>query len=403
MMRSTLFFLLLPLCSGCGGEPASESVAPATQPAPAAAQTGSVADQAISDATFPLRVEGTRFVNASGEPFAWRGITAFRLAEMISTGREADVSRYLDWAADRKLTVVRVLLMARHLFQLTPEAGRDALPELLDLAKARGLAVEVVALADTEGLSFDYDAHVQSVGKIALEKGNAFVEIANEPGHATQDRRLHDPAAVRRLAELVPQPVITALGSAEYDEAYTGGDYATYHFPRHREWGHVLSLADAIPMLAKWKKPLINDEPIGAAAEYQAGRRDNSVERFGAAGALAEFIGMGSTFHYEGGLQASLPGEREAACLDAWQRGIDLAAGHASGELLTGDALTSRLGRVSGGRQVFGRLNSDRAVVLVIDPPDPAAKTAVEWADGWVEERRVTAPGALLVTATRRR
>jgi len=403
MMRSTLFFLLLPLCSGCGGEPASESVAPATQPAPAAAQTGSVADQAISDATFPLRVEGTRFVNASGEPFAWRGITAFRLAEMISTGRESDVVRYLDWAAARKLTVVRVLLMARHLFQLTPDAGRAALPRLLDLAKARGLAVEVVALADTEGLSLDYDGHVQGVGKIAVEKGNAFVEIANEPGHATQDRRLHAPAVVKRLADLLPDGVVSALGSAEYDDAYAAGDYATFHFPRHREWGHVASLADAIPMLAKWRKPLINDEPIGAAAEYQPGRRDNSLERFGAAGALAEFIGMHSTFHYEGGLQANLPGEREAACLHAWQRGIELAAGHASGELLTGQDVTARLGRVTGGRQVFGRLASDRAAVLIVDPANSDGKTVVDWADGWAEERRVTAPGALLVTATRRR
>lgn len=322
---------------------------------------------------------------------------------MISAGREADVTRYLDWAAERRLTVVRVLVMARHLFQLTPEAGRAALPRLLDLARARGLAVEVVALADTEGLAFDHDEHIRLVGGIALEKGNAFVEIANEPGHATQDRRLHDPSTVRRLAQLVPERVVTALGSAEYGEAYTAGDYATYHFPRHREWGHVLALAEAIPMLAKLKKPVINDEPIGAAAEYQAGRRDNSLERFGAAGALAEFIGMGSTFHYEGGLQARLPDEREAACLDAWHRGIELAVRHTSGEILTGDAVGLRLGRVPGGRQVFGRVGPDRAALLVIDPPAPAEKVAVQWGPEWVEERRVTAPGALLVSATRRR
>ncbi len=402
-MRATLAALSIGLCLSCG--------APAEAPSTSAAQTATVPVAAQSsppvtkpvEGIFPVRIEGTGFVDASGKSFAWRGITAFRLAEMISTGREPDVVRYLDWAAARKLTVVRVLLMARHLFQLTPDAGRAALPRLLDLAKARGLAVEVVALADTEGLSLDYDGHVQGVGKIAVEKGNAFVEIANEPGHATQDRRLHDPAVVKRLADLLPDGVVSALGSAEYDDAYAAGDYATFHFPRHREWGHVASLADAIPMLAKWRKPLINDEPIGAAAEYQPGRRDNSLERFGAAGALAEFIGMHSTFHYEGGLQASLPGEREAACLDAWQRGIELAAGHASGELLTGQDVTARLGRVSGGRQVFGRLTSDRAAVLIIDPGSAAAKAAVKWADGWAEEGRVAAPGALLVTATRRR
>ena len=197
-------------------------------------------------ATFPLRIDGTAFVDAAGKPFAWRGVSAFRLAEMISAGKEPEVIRYLDWMASERLTVARVLLMARHLFELTPEAGRAALPRLLDLAKARGIAVEAVALADTEGLTLDYDGHVQQVGRIALEKGNAFVEIANEPGHATQDRRLHDPATVKRLAELLPTGVLRALGSAEYDDRYAAGDYATFHFPRRPEWGHVVSLADGI-------------------------------------------------------------------------------------------------------------------------------------------------------------
>ena len=143
-------------------------------------------------------------------------------------------------------------------------------------------------------------------------------------------------------------------------------------------------------MLARWKKPVINDEPIGAGAEYQPGRRDNSPERFGAAGALAEFIGLASTFHYEGGLQARLPEEPEAACLDAWQRGIEMAAGQASGEMLAGDSLAPRLARVSGARQAFGRLSSDRAALLIIEPVE---QPSVQWTDGWIEERRAPAPG----------
>ncbi len=168
----------------------------------------------------------------------------------------------------------------------------------------------------------------------------------------------------------------------------------------------MLALAEGSGMLARAKKPLINDEPIGAAAEYQPGRRDNSLERFGAAGALGQFIGMGATFHYEGGLQARVPDGREAACLDAWQRGLELTQDEAVGEWLGRDAVPVRLATVSGGRQAFGRLTADRAVVLIINPPDPAdpaATTAIEWNEGWIEERRATAPGALLVTATRRR
>ena len=319
---------------------------------------------------------------------------------MIAAGKEADVVRFLDWTASRKLTVLRVLVMAKHLFALTPEAGRAALPRLLDLASARGLAVEVVALADTAGSTVDFDTHIREVGRIASEKGNAFVEIANEPGHATQDRRLHDPAEVQRLAQLLPEPLIVALGSAEYDEKYMAADYATFHFPRHAEWAHVLGLAEGSGLLARAKKPLINDEPIGASAEYQPGRRDNSLERFGAAGALGQFVGMGSTFHYEGGLQARPPDQRETACLDAWQQGLELTRDVALGEWLGADDVARRLGKVTGGRGAFGRHTADRAAVLVIDPPP---NTTIDWSEGWIEERRATAPGALLVTATRRR
>ena len=153
-------------------------------------------------------------------------------------------------------------------------------------------------------------------------------------------------------------------------------------------------------MLDKWQKPVINDEPIGAAAEYQPGRRDNSRERFGAAGALAAFIGMGSTFHYEGGLQARLPDTDETACLDAWQQGIDLTQAAAVGDWLAGDSLSAQVAKVSGGRRTFGRVTADRAAVLIVDP---STTTSIEWNEGWIEERRATAPGALLVTATRRR
>ena len=53
---------------------------------------------------------------------------------MIASGKEAEAAAYLDWAKSQDINVVRVLLMAQHLFELTPEAGRAALPKLLDLA-----------------------------------------------------------------------------------------------------------------------------------------------------------------------------------------------------------------------------------------------------------------------------
>src|SRR5688500_1180845 len=247
---------------------------------------------------------------------------------MIAAGREQEAAAYLDWARRERLTVVRVLLMAKHLFPLSPDAGRAALPRLLDLAKERGIAVEVVALADTAEYQLDYEAYIRDVGRIIFERGNAFLEIANEPGHATQDKRVHDPAFVKGLADLVPEPVVVALGSVEYGEGYAAADYATFHFPRgKKEWEHVLALSAGARRVAELKKPTISDEPIGAGPPYQPGRRDNEPSRFAAAAALTRLAGMEATFHYESGLQAKIAQGREATCLAAWQSGAALLDG----------------------------------------------------------------------------
>ena len=344
---------------------------------------------------FPIRTKGASFVGASGRPFEWRGITAFRLAEMIANGREQDATAYLDWAKSEQLTVVRVLLMAQHLFKLTPEAGRAALPRLLDHAKARGIAVEVVALADTKDTTLDYEAHIREVGRIAQERGNAFVEIANEPGHPTQDPKLHDPAFVKRLAGLLPEALTVALGSVEYAEAFGAGDYVTAHLPRgNKDWDHVLALRDGARLVAQFKKPVVSDEPIGAGPAYQAGRRDNEPSRFAAAAALTRFVGMGATFHYEGGLQANIPRGREAACLAAWQLGLALLNEMPVDGELRERAQIADIMPTPPARAAFGRVTADRAVVLLIDPRPQASLTL---ATGWKEARRSGVPGVQIL------
>jgi hypothetical protein len=335
-------------------------------------------------------------VDANGAPFEWRGITAFRLVEMIASGNEKAATDYLDWARSERFNVVRVLLMAKHLFQLAPEAGRKALPRLLDLAKARGLTVEVVALADTKDVALDYEAHIREVGRIAKEKGNAFVEVANEPGHQTQDPRIHDAAAVKRLADLVPQEVIVALGSIEYGDGYALGDYATSHFPRGEDWDHVLALRDGAARLAQLKKPLVSDEPIGAGPAYDEGRRDDEPSRFAAAAALTVLTGMGATFHYEGGLQARIPRGREADCLAAWQTGIALFNEiRPDGEFIEGDR-AARVVAAPRARAIFGRVGVRRTVVLLVDPERGAP---VSTGPGWKQIRSDGVPGVRIVVA----
>ena len=310
--------LLVILLGGCGDRTRQSTSQAAAQSSPSVSR-GAAGQPA-------LKVTGTRFVRADGSPFEWRGITAFRLLEMEAAGRIADVDAYLAWASSRGLTVVRVLAMAKHLFELPPDRGVAHLDAFLTRAASHGLYVEVVALADTGAYPIDPAAHVDRVGRICAQHPNALLEIANEPYHQTQLPAVRDYAFLRSLLGRVPDPVVTALGAPEFPELLADGDYATIHSSRSsgaRGWGHVRDLSTGRELLARAGKPVINDEPIGAGPRYQPGRRDDSPERFRAAALMSRMIGLGATFHYEGGLQAALPRvESWSASTPGRRRGI---------------------------------------------------------------------------------
>ena len=269
-----------------------------------------------------LKASGSRFVRSDGTPFDWRGITAFRLVDFVAHKREAEAESYLRWAVSKKLTVVRVLVMAEHLFKLSPDDGRRALPRLLVLAKQLGLHVEVVALADTASIPLDIPAHVKAVAEICARHPNALLEIANEPVHPTQVKALHDSAYLQSLARLIPAGVPFALGAEGEGDGVHTGTYITWHAPRGGPKGWVAEIAKGAEIVRRYNKPVVNDEPMGAAAKAIEGRRDNSPRRFREAARASRQAGLGATFHYEGGLQAKKPMAAEMACLDAWLAGL---------------------------------------------------------------------------------
>ena len=402
MRRCSILLLAALLAMACRSEPADEGPPPPAPAPPAAPLAPQPSQNAPAVAkVFPIRVDGRQFVDAAGKPFDWRGITSFQLAEMIAGGREAEAAAYLDWVKAQDLTVVRVLLMAQHLFELTPEAGRTALPKLLDLAQDRGVVVEVVALADTRDVAFDYEAHVREVGRIALEKGNALVELANEPGHETQSDQVHEATFLQKLAGLLPELVVVALGSFEYGDGFANGDYATTHVPRGDEgWDHVYEVATRADRVAQLNKPVVSDEPIGAGPEYQAGRRDNDPARFAAAAALTRLAGMEATFHYEGGLYSRIPTGPEAESLTAWKAGLALVgAPRHEGEFLQPDAV-SRIAKIDSPGRAYARVASDKATILIVNPGDsPSVRLQPEWK----EASRKAIPGALRIDARRTR
>ena len=364
-----------------------------------------VAGIAVSTSAARVRVEGVKFADAQGRTFQWRGITAFRLVEMVAHGRAQQASAYLDWAASQRLTVVRVFTMAHHLFKLTPDEGTAALPRLLEMAARRRLHVEVVGLADTAEIRVDVEKHVEQIAAILASHSNAFVEIANEPVHRTQRREVHDPERLRALAASIPRDVPTSLGSIETGAGFAAGSYVTWHVPRSsdfRGWGHVRKIADGASFVDKWKKPVVSDEPIGAAAEYIAGRRDNNAARFRAAGLVTRLAGLGATFHYEGGLQARIPRDRELECFEAWNDAWRLLPNDVEqrGEFGRAGAKDSAVAGYDSAAavDVYERRTPDSAWVIAIGVTgDPA----LQLRSGWRSVEKEESPGIQLLTLRR--
>jgi hypothetical protein len=348
-----------------------------------------------------LRIEGSRFVTRAGSTFEWRGITAFRLVDYIADGESGRAEAFLDWAAQQRLTVVRVLTMMGGLFDLRPEDGRRALPRLLELAAFRGLYVEVVALAGTADIAVDLTEHVESIGRILADHPNGLLEIANEPVHPSQAPEVHKPDALAALATRVPRDVPVSLGSIERGDGFGAGTYITWHAPRESGrggWGHVLALAEGAALLARWQKPVVSDEPIGAGPAFQPGRRDDDPWRFRAAAILTRLAGMGATFHYDAGIHARVPDGRELDCFKAWNEAWALLPRDVEREgtfVASGGAVKDYDRRSIAG--VFERSSASRGWILVIGD-DAAALTLNE---GWTIAGTRRIDGGRLLQITR--
>jgi hypothetical protein len=126
---------------------------------------------------------------------------------------------------------------------------------------------------------------------------------------------------MQSLRTLIPRDVPVSLGSVEWGDGFAAGDYVTWHAPRTTAW-HV-DMARGAEMAKRFAKPVVSDEPIGAADRPEAGRRDNNPARFRAAARALRDAGLGATFHYDGGIQTRLPTRIEQACLTAWLAGLN--------------------------------------------------------------------------------
>jgi hypothetical protein len=323
---SILPFLVAPsagaalLLSAGLGLPGASLEVPANSGAQATAQCGR------------LSTRDTRLACSDGSPFRWRGVTAFALLEQVAHGRRRDADAYMRWASKTGFNLVRVLAMADVLFKLTPDEGRRHMTTLFRMAGERGLYVEIVALADTASYGMelaDLRAQAAAVGEIAAGHPNVVVQIANEHYHPTQSRELHDPAALRELARLIPPPVLYTESAAADDTAIQPqGAYVTRHLSRGGGAARMVARVQLLGSLAlQTGKPVVNGEPIGAAERDQPGRRLSDPGFFRDLARQTSAAGLaGGTFHCEDGLFARVPGPVQQACARAWVQGASVSA-----------------------------------------------------------------------------
>ncbi len=293
---------------------------------PSAGQTAPAQRSSDAATCGRVRANARELVCADGTLFRWRGVTAFRLVDQIADGKEAEAVRYLDWADRTGFNVVRVLSTLCCWFDLAPDAGRRALPTLLQLAKARGMYVQVVALAGTapHERAIDLEGQVRAIGAIAAAHDNAIVEIANEPEHNTQDKRLHDFTFVDKLATLVPEEVLTIGGSATVDHAVTPplGDLVTRHLSRlDDQWAMMQRVRGMEHVSRATNRPVLSGEPFGAGEKRAPGTRETDPDLFFTYGALCRVFELSCNFHLEAGLNAVQPGPIQQAAAEAFIAG----------------------------------------------------------------------------------
>ena len=170
---------------------------------------------------------------------------------------------------------------------------------------------------------------VSATGGIAAGYPNVVVQVANEHYHPTQSRELHDPDVLAELGGLIPADVLhTESPATEETALIPAGRFVTRHLSRSGRPAEMLERVELLRGLAaQLSKPVVNDEPVGAAELEQPGRRLSDPAFFRALARRTSAARLaGGTFHCEDGLLARIPGPVQQACARAWIEGAAISA-----------------------------------------------------------------------------
>lgn len=346
-----------------------------------------------------IGVHGRTFMTDSG-------VFRPRFTSALSILRRSDVEQreFLAWAASTGFNGIRVFAGALTWAGQSAAMAVDRLPGLLDTAAEFGLYVEVTALTDTKDGRYDFEDHLRRLEQIISRRANVIVEIANEPYHPTQIDELHDPGFVRSLQRTSLFGCPVALGAAADDESkdFAGGNFVTAHLDRGRDkWNMVRRVRELEVLSAATGKPVLNNEPIGAAEVAIGGKRESDPAVFFTMGVLNRLFEVGGVHHSQHGLDAVMPGPVQQACAEAFVRGSN-ALGNGQMTFKNAgwpDSPIAGAAFDSGVVRAYSGLSDEKNVVVLVGVTgDPAVRTQNGWRLGGVLDEM---PGVQVVELIR--
>lgn len=320
---------------------------------------------------------------------------------------DSEISNYLDWVVATGFNGIRVFAGALIWAGQTAEIARAQLPFVLAECLKRGLYVEVTAITDSRDGQYDISRHLNGVAVICSAYDNTVIEMANEYWHPTQSDDVHDTQFLTELALVVPKEIITAIGAGPtdepapegtYDSGGAGLDYVSVHLDRGRDkWNMVRRVRELEQVSSVTKRPVLNNEPIGAAESAIPGKRENDPSIFYTMGLLNRLFEVGGVFHSDSGLAASTPPPVQQACSEAFVAGskaiptenrlVFANTGWATSPIASAD-----FNRVV--RAYTGVAENKAYTALVGLSGDPALRLQGGWSiDGLIDER----PGVQLL------
>lgn len=271
-----------------------------------------------------IRIVGTLFRKPDGSIYRWKSCTDFLLFK-----RYLDGENIVPILADRAAvgaTMVRVLGMCVNIANFNPRnypTYLADLPAFADLLAANGFDFEFTVFADVqpEGgiLAFralrDQQIWLQAVRDALLSKPNVVLELVNEGFKNGVDFRNHTrPSGLLCAAD--------AQAPTDGQPANPPWDYSTFHSGRDTEWPRKSK--DSIELSDQFRRPAVDDEPMGADEVMDPGKRSNVPNDFFYLAATGMLLGPGATFHSSDGITSSLFRPITITCANSFFAGLNV-------------------------------------------------------------------------------